>query len=63
MPVLSLATHHDAVTAANTAIRNYVRSHGTRPWGPDERAHLDRLRDRWLAALRNPTPGTRSRTA
>lgn len=38
--------------AANEAIRRYVRLHGARPWGPAERAELDRLRTAWLQAMR-----------
>lgn len=37
--------------AANEAIRDYVRQHGDRPWGEQERAELHRLRTRWLQAV------------
>ncbi|MQS06558.1 hypothetical protein [Streptomyces alkaliphilus] len=38
--------------AANEAIRDYVRRHGSRPWGAAERAELGRLYAAWRAAVK-----------
>ncbi|MDB1087766.1 hypothetical protein PJ985_09335 [Streptomyces sp. ACA25] len=38
---------------ANEAIRRYVQAHGSRPWGEEERAELQRLRSVWLRAIQN----------